>query len=69
MLSGLARGDDVYDLMGAVAPNHVPGNFTPDVALLYLAVTALGLACPPGAARVRRTARAPSARGDRPGPG
>jgi|tagenome__1003787_1003787.scaffolds.fasta_scaffold20581223_1 hypothetical protein len=38
--------------MGAVAPNHVPGNFTPDVALLDLAVTALGLACPPGAERL-----------------
>jgi hypothetical protein len=49
LLTGLARSGDVYDLMGAVAPNHVPGHFTPDVALLQLAVTALDLACPPGA--------------------
>ncbi len=46
MLSGLAAGDDVYDLMAAAAPSHVPGWFTPDVALLELAVTALDLACP-----------------------
>jgi hypothetical protein len=25
VLSGLAAGDDVYDLMAAVAPSHVPG--------------------------------------------
>ncbi len=49
MLSGLARGDDVSDLMAAAAPSHVPGWFTPDVALLQLAVTALDLASPPGA--------------------
>ena len=49
MLSGLARGDDVYDLVAAAAPSHVPGWFTPDVALLELAVTALDLACPAGA--------------------
>ena len=49
MLSGLATGDDVYDLMAAAALSHVPGWFTPDVALLELAVTALDLACPPGA--------------------
>jgi hypothetical protein len=49
LLSGLRRGDDVYDLMGAVAPAHVRGRFTPDVAMLELAVTALELACPPGA--------------------
>ena len=42
-------GDDVYDLMAAAAPSHVPGRFTPDVALLELAVTALDLACPAGA--------------------
>src|SRR3954453_21752562 len=48
VLSGLASGDDVYDLMAAAAPSHVPGWFTPDVALLELAVTALDLACPPG---------------------
>ena len=49
MLSGLATGDDVHDLMAAAAPSHVPGWCTPDVALLELAVTALDLACPPGA--------------------
>ena len=49
VLSGLARGDDVSDLMAAAAPSHVPGWFTPDVALLELAVSALDLACPPGA--------------------
>jgi hypothetical protein len=49
VLSGLARGDDVYDLMAAAAPSHVPGWFTPDVALLELAVTALELAGPAGA--------------------
>jgi hypothetical protein len=49
VLSGLAAGDDVYNLMAAVAPSHVPGWFTPDVALLELAVTALDLACPAGA--------------------
>jgi hypothetical protein len=49
VLSGLARGHDVHDLLAAAAPNHVPGKFSPDVALLELAVTALDLACPPGA--------------------
>jgi hypothetical protein len=49
LLSGLARGDDVYDLVATAAPGHVPGWFTPDVALLDLAVTALDLACPAGA--------------------
>jgi hypothetical protein len=49
VLSGLAAGDDVYDLMAAAAASHVPGWFTPDVALLELAVTALDLACPAGA--------------------
>jgi hypothetical protein len=49
VLSGLARGDDVYDLVAAAAPTHVPGWFTPDLALLELAVTALDLACPSGA--------------------
>ncbi len=49
VLSGLATGDDVYDLIAAAAPSHVPGCFTPDVALLGLAVTALDLACPAGA--------------------
>ena len=49
VLSGLAAGHDVYDLMAAGVPSHVPGWFTPDVALLELAVTALDLACPAGA--------------------
>ncbi len=49
VLSGLATGDDVSGLMAVAAPGHVPGWFTPDVALLELAVTALDLACPPGA--------------------
>jgi hypothetical protein len=49
VLTGLTRGDDAYDLMTAAAPSDVPGRFTPDVALLELAVTALDLACPPGA--------------------
>ena len=49
ILSGLAAGDDdVLVLLGAVAPCDVPGLFTPDVALLEVAATALGLACPPG---------------------
>ncbi|TFV64476.1 hypothetical protein E4P41_00940 [Geodermatophilus sp. DF01-2] len=47
-LAGLARGDDVPDLMVAVSANDVRGHFTPDVAMLELAGTALGLACPPG---------------------
>src|ERR671917_1727467 len=37
VLSGLATGDDVYDLTAAAAPSHVPGRFTPDVAFLELA--------------------------------
>ena len=49
VLSGLAAGEDVYDLMAAATPSHVPGWFTPDVALLELAVTALDVACPAGA--------------------
>jgi hypothetical protein len=49
VLSGLAAGDDVYDLMAAAAPSHVPGWSTPDVALFELAVTALDLAWPAGA--------------------
>jgi len=49
VLSGLAAGDDVYDLIAAGAPAHVPGRFTPDVTLLELAVTALDLTCPTGA--------------------
>ncbi|WP_448620533.1 hypothetical protein [Geodermatophilus sp. URMC 65] len=49
VLSGLAAGDDVYDLMAAAAVSHVPGRLTPDVALLELAVAALDVASPPGA--------------------
>jgi hypothetical protein len=49
MLSGLARGDAVYDVVEALAPNRVRHDSAPDVALLELAVTALDLACPPGA--------------------
>jgi hypothetical protein len=49
VLSGLAASDDVHHLMAAVAPSHVPAWFTPDGALLELAVTALDLACPAGA--------------------
>ena len=49
VLSGLARGDDVHDLLAAAASSDVPGSFAPDVALLELAVTALDLACPAGA--------------------
>jgi hypothetical protein len=49
VLSGLAAGDDIDDLMAAAAHNHVPGWFTPDEALLELAVTALDVASPAGA--------------------
>ena len=49
MLSGLARDDAVYDVVEALAPNRVRHDSAPDVALLELAVTALDLACPPGA--------------------
>jgi hypothetical protein len=49
VLSSLAAGeDDVFELMGAIAPFDVRHHFTPDVALLEVAATALGLACPPG---------------------
>ena len=48
-LSGLARGDDVYDLVAAAEPSHVPGSVTPSDARLELVVTALDLASPPGA--------------------
>jgi hypothetical protein len=53
MLTGLVRGDDVYEIIAAVERNDVPGHFTPDVALLGIAVTALELACPPGAERLQ----------------
>jgi len=48
-LGGLWRGDNVNELVGAIAGHHVRGVFTPDVALLELAATALELACPAGA--------------------
>ncbi len=49
ILTGLMAGeDDVWELMGRVASYDVRGQFTPDVALLEIAATALGLACPPG---------------------
>jgi hypothetical protein len=38
----------VFELVGALAPVDVRHHFTPDVALLELAATAPGLACPPG---------------------
>lgn len=44
----VAAPDDPYELLVAVQPYHQPG-FTPDVAMLELAVCALDLACPPGA--------------------
>jgi hypothetical protein len=48
-LSDLAAGeDDVFELVGALSLFDVPHHFTPDVALLEVAATALGLACPPG---------------------
>ena len=49
ILSGLAAGEeDVFELMRAVAPCDVRSHFTPDVALLEIAATALNLTCPPG---------------------
>lgn len=50
VLGGLLRGEDIDALVEAVAPSHVPGWFTPDVAMLELAVTALDLASLPGLA-------------------
>lgn len=50
VLAGLLCGDDVDALVASVAPSHVPGCFTPDVAMLELAVTALDLASVPGSA-------------------
>ncbi len=51
VLFGLAAGDDVYDLMAAAAPSHVPGWFAPDVAVLELVVMALDPACRPAPSR------------------
>ena len=54
MLSQLARGEDeVFELMTAVLPYDVRGHFAPDVALLEVAATALGQACPRGAERLK----------------
>jgi hypothetical protein len=47
-LAGLLRGDDVDALLAAIAPHDLPGTFTPDVAVLELAVDALDLAHSPG---------------------
>jgi hypothetical protein len=53
LLGGLAAGnDDVFELMLMVRPCDVRGHFTPDVALLEVAATTLGLACPPGSERL-----------------
>jgi hypothetical protein len=45
-LAGLIRGDDVEDVLRAVAPTDAFRGFTPDVAILDLAVSALDLASP-----------------------
>jgi hypothetical protein len=49
VLAALLAGEDVDGLLAAVRPADVPGWFTPDVAVLELAVTALELAVPAGA--------------------
>jgi hypothetical protein len=48
VLAGLLRGDDIDALVEVVAPADVPGWFTPDVAVLELATSALDLASVPG---------------------
>src|SRR3954470_20135323 len=49
VLSMLASGeDDVFELLGALNAYDVRHHFTPDVALLEVAATALGVASPPG---------------------
>ena len=48
-LTGLLHGDQVGELVNGVAPFDVHGWFTPDVAILDLAATALDLATPSGA--------------------
>ncbi len=48
VLAGLQRGDDIDTLVGAVARYDIPGSFTPDVAMLELAVDALNLPAPQG---------------------
>ncbi|SDM11004.1 hypothetical protein SAMN05660642_01696 [Geodermatophilus siccatus] len=49
VLGALARGDDAFDILAAVAPADLAHTLAQDVALLQLAVTALDHACPPGA--------------------
>ena len=53
VLARLVRCDDVDGLLDAVSPHHHPGRFTPDVAMLELAVTALDLACTANAEPLR----------------
>jgi hypothetical protein len=49
VLSMLASGeDDVFELLVALNAYDVRHHFTPDVALLEVAATALGVASPPG---------------------
>lgn len=49
-MDALLRDEDVDALVASVAPSDVRGWFTPDVAMLELAVTALDLASVPGSA-------------------
>lgn len=53
LLSGLRSGQDVPAILAAVAPCHQPGRFTPDVALLDLAASALAMATPDGSAPLK----------------
>jgi hypothetical protein len=48
-LAALRRGEDPDGVVAAVAPYDIPKSFTPDVAVLELAIDALDLACPAGA--------------------
>src|SRR5450759_419208 len=52
VLGAMVRGEDLDGLTAAVAPSEVPNWFTPDVAVLELAVTALELATPAGTDRL-----------------
>ena len=52
VLAAMVRGQDLDGLTAAVAPSEVPHWFTPDVAILELAVTALELATPAGTDRL-----------------
>jgi hypothetical protein len=49
LLRGLLAGNALQGLVDAVGRFYLPGSFSPDVAMLDLAVTALDLACPAGA--------------------